>query len=561
MRVFRQLLSTLHPTSPPPQRWLYVPYDQLHLRLSPLDADDASSQWGLVLVESLERGRRRPVHKQKLALLLSNQRHFALEAAKAGFHVTYLAGAAPISEQLRAFAAEASTSLTLREAAERDLRAELQPLIDDDVLQVGRHRGWLTSRETFLQSQGKRKQWRMDAFYKKVRQQTGLLMDGDQPEGGAYSHDVENRLPYKAKARQAAPLPTVPTFAVDEVTQEVIALVEEAFADHPGVITPTSLPVTLDDAKRSWAWALQECLPHFGPYEDAMTTSSHSLFHTLVSPLLNLHRLLPRDVVQDVSDADHLPLPSREGFIRQVIGWREFVKHIHDVTDGFRRLPDGTTPAVLDMPAAPSWPHQAAPLPDGIDGGACPSALEAEAPLPAAFWGTPSGLACLDDVTSKVMQTGYAHHIERLMVLGNIATLLDVRPRALTDWFWAGFIDAYDWVVEPNVLAMATYGTGPVMTTKPYVCSANYLHKMSDACSSCAFHPKKNCPITQMYWAFLDDKRPQLEKNVRLAMPYRNLARRSDAQKAHDHAVADWVKQTLANGEVLDVSALPVLNE
>ncbi len=185
------------------------------------------------------------------------------------------------------------------------------------------------------------------------------------------------------------------------------------------------------------------------------------------------------------------------------------------------------------------------------EAGASPSVLGSKNDLPPAFWGKASGLACLDIAAGRLMEDGYGHHIERLMVLSNIATLLDVSPRQLTDWFWAAYIDAFDWVVEPNVLGMGTFGSGDVMTTKPYVSGAGYIDRMSDFCGSCAFHPKKNCPITRLYWAFLGRHEDALAGNHRIAMPLRSLGKRIESKRAEDRRVFKLVLGALAAGKRL----------
>ncbi|MEM8960473.1 MAG: cryptochrome/photolyase family protein, partial [Acidobacteriota bacterium] len=361
--------------------------------------------------------------------------------------------------------------------------------------------------------------------------------------------------------------PRVPTFVPDAVTTEVIELVASTFAHHPGRLDPASLPATAADATRWWQWAKEACLPLFGPYEDAMSRHETTLFHSRTSPLVNLHRLTPRRVLDDVLALD-LPLASLEGFVRQLLGWREFMRHVSEHTDGFRFLPSPTGEAesipTLDAPgdggyrswSGRSWSetvatNTGASTDEPGEGGATPSVLGAHNPLPPAWWGKPSGLACLDHVVDTVWHEGWSHHITRLMVLANISTLLDVSPRELTDWFWVAYVDAYDWVVEPNVLAMGTFGTGPLMTTKPYVSGANYINKMSDYCSDCVFDPKKTCPLADLYWAFLERHREQLADNPRLRLPLASAAKRKPARKDLDRAVFAWVRDTLAAGEAL----------
>lgn len=480
-------------------------------------------------MESPWKAGRRPYHKQKLALLLANQRHFALEQARAGRAVRVLTGEGSYAEQLQGFA-KTHGALLAMEPAERELRDPIAALVQSGVLTVCEHTGWLTTDDDFAKaSKDGSPPWRMDAFYRAVRRRTGLLMDErGKPVGGRFSFDGENRKRWPGDP----PAPEVPRFEVDPITAEVAELVSTRFGDHPGDLDPGALPTTLEDAEALWSWAREQCLTHFGPYEDAMSAERRSLFHTRISPVLNLHRLLPRRVVDDVLAMD-LPLSSQEGFLRQVIGWREFVRHVHRATDGLRQLPDG-----------------AAPL-DGR-GFAAPSFLGSARPLPPAFWpGAPSGLSCLDTVVDGVWEEGMSHHITRLMVLSNLATLLDVSPRELTDWFWVAYIDAYDWVVEPNVLGMGTFGVGPLFTTKPYVSGAAYLHRMSDYCGSCAFHPKTTCPITSLYWAFLARHSEQLEGNQRVAMPLRSLARRDAAKRQRDSEIFERVGALLADGRRL----------
>jgi len=518
--AFRTALQAAQPPDDTDRTWVFVAYDQLSDQLGPL-AHLAPEATGIVLVESLAKSQRRPYHQRKLALVLANLRHFAVEQAQRGVAVHHVVTEGGYADALRQVI-EARGPLRMMRAAERELRHELQPLVDEGLLEVVDHEGWLTTAADFAHAGSASGPWRMDAFYRAVRQRTGWLMTDDgKPIGGKYSHDAANRKRWPGDP----PEPPAPTFEASAIKVEVVALVRERFADHPGEVHADELPATAADATTLWSWALQHCLPHFGPYEDAMSATHRRLFHTKVSELLNLHRLLSRQLVGDVVSRDDLPLNSREGFVRQIAGWREFVRHVHEATDGFRTLTD--------------------------DGTATPNALGSHEPLPAAYWGKESGLACLDGAVADVWRDGWSHHIPRLMVLSNLATLLDVSPRELTDWFWVAYADAYDWVVEPNVLAMGTFAAGDVMTTKPYVSGANYLHKMSDYCAGCAFHPKKTCPITPMYWAFLNRKRGQLQGNQRMSLALASAGRRSEAQQATDREAFERVSEALAKGEAL----------
>ncbi len=513
--------------------WVFVPYDQLSDGIGTLAHHDPADV-GVLLVEHPGKAARRPYHRQKLALVLANLRHFALEQAARGVAVRHVvADGGGYAGAVTALAREVGPVI-VHEPAERELRVELATVPPGLVVHRP-HDGWLTTRAQFDAAAPNGPPWRMDGFYRQVRRATGLLMDGDKPAGGRFSFDGDNRQPWRGEPAPPAP----PRFVVDEITAEVGALIEARFADHPGALDLGALPATADDAEAAWQWALTTCLPWFGPFEDAMTVRSSGLFHSRIAPLINLHRLLPARVVADVAGSA-APLPSREGFIRQVLGWREFVRHVHVATDGFRQVPG--------VPAA-----------DGA-----PSFLGADRPLPPAYWGAPSGLACLDHVVADVWREAWSHHITRLMILGNIATLLDVSPRVLTDWFWVAYADAYDWVVEPNVLAMATFGAGDVMTTKPYVAGAAYVHRMSDYCRGCAFAPDRDCPLTPMYWAFLARHADALAGNQRMAVPLAALRRRPAERQAADAAVFAAVAATLAAGQPLrpaptDPSPAPTL--
>jgi deoxyribodipyrimidine photolyase-related protein len=526
--TFRERLAARSP-DPRNRRWIFVPYDQLSDRIGPLarlDPPDA----GIVLVESPWKAARRPYHKQKLALILANLRHFAIEQAERGVAVRYVVAHGPYRDALRPLAEELG-ELTVMEPAERELRVDLAPLVTEGRLKVVPHEGWLTTGSQFEESQGGPPPWRMDAFYRRVRRDSGLLMDETgKPLGGKYSFDAENREPWRGEP----PAPQEPDFPLDPIKEEVLGLVESTFSDHPGESRPEALTATQADAETLWAWAKRECLENFGPYEDAMSTRSEGLFHTRISFLLHVHRLLPRKVVEEIAESD-APLASREGFVRQVLGWREFMRHVHARTDGFRDL-SGSAATEADAATEP----------------AVPSALGAETPLPPAWWGSKSGLACLDTVVGSVLRTGYSHHITRLMVLANLATLLDVSPRELTDWFWAMYTDAFDWVVEPNVLGMGTFGAGDLMTTKPYVSGAAYIHRMGDYCESCMFDPKKDCPITSLYWAFLARHEEVLKKNPRMRLPLASMRKRAEAARARDARVFEWVSRELSGGRELD---------
>jgi deoxyribodipyrimidine photolyase-related protein len=542
MSRFREALRA-YPQTAGPRRWLFVPYDQLTDAVGPLSREPAS-ELGVILVECPEKAERRPYHQQKLALLLTSLRHFALEQAQRGVAVRHVV-APSYAAALEPLPAQLGTLMVMR-PAERELRSELSPLVESGKLRLLPHEGWLTTSQDFGASQSG-PPWRMDAFYRHVRRRLGILMEGSKPLGGRFSFDAENRKPWRGEP----PAPELPTFAVDDITQEVCALVRERFGHHPGVLAPERLPATRADAERLWSWARSECLPHFGPFEDAMSTRSRSLFHTQISALLNLQRLSAHRVVADVAGDPRIPLASREGFVRQVLGWREYVRHVHEATDGFRLLAGVPQPS-SGAPGDGGYSHWAGkpwPTPSGGDGGSLASHLGADRPVPPAYWGKRSGLNCLDAVIGAVWEDGYGHHITRLMVLSNLATLLDISPRELSDWFWAAYVDAYDWVVEPNVHGMGTFGVGELLTTKPYISGAAYIDRMSDYCPSCRFDPKTTCPITPLYWAYLSRHRAALQSVQRLKLPLAAEAKRSAEQRERDAQTYHAVARVLAAGD------------
>ena len=545
-------------TDPGNRRWLYVPYDQLSDQIGPLKREDPS-ELGMVIVESRWKPARRPYHKQKLVLILANLLHFALEQAARGVAIKiYRAGDSLYRVALEAAAAELGPLRVMR-PAERELRVDLEPLIGSGALVEVAHEGWLTSAEQFHASHPGGAPYLLERFYRYVRRQTGILMEKTKPEGGQFNFDKENRAPYTGNAKRGEPrVAAPPRFKPDEITVEAAEYTEHLFRRHPGEIDLSMLPATAEDADRHWRWAKEQALPFFGKYEDAMWSRSSTLFHTRTSALLNIHRLLPRVIVDDAAALD-IAIASKEGFVRQVLGWREFLHHVHEETDGFRKMPWGEAP-VAEVPGDggfETWSGmrwEAPTTEDDPDGGAIFSALGAETPIPPVYWGKKSGLTCLDSVVADVWREGWSHHITRLMILSNFATLLGVSPRDLTDWFWVAYIDAYDWVVEPNVLGLGTFATGALFTTKPYVSGANYIHRMSDYCEHCRFVPGKTCPYTPMYWGFLEQHRELLEANPRIRALYRGIGERGKMGLA----VATKVRQQLAAGQELTPESIGV---
>ncbi len=530
------------------RRWIYIPYDRYTDRTGPL-TEQPADETGIVIVESTAKALRRPYHKKKLVVLISNMRHFALEQAARGVKVLYHFSPGSHGTALLALQRERKLpTLTVMQPAERELRLDLhQAQAAGLQLNIVEDTTWASTTDDFLATYGAFKPGKayvMDRFYRRMRQKTGILMTrkpDNKPVGGQFSYDPDNRNPY----RNEVPVPPPPSFPPDEITDEVISLVEATYGHHFGSIGHFDLPCTQADSDRLWQFFLAELLPHFGRFEDAMRDDHLQLFHSKTSVCLNLGRLLALDLIRDVAefaDSKDVPLSSVEGFIRQLLGWREFMRHLHEQTDGYRLLrgfipdeprhveqevsPDQTAEARAAYPPPPETPHEADPY-----AGATPSALGAALPLPAVYWGAKSGLHCMDTVVAQVIEEGWSHHITRLMVLSNLANLCGFSPRELTDWFWFAYVDAYDWVVETNVLGMATYADGGLTATKPYVSGAAYINRMSNFCGHCQYDPKKSigpgsCPFTSLYWTFLERNQERLQGNFRMQMPYNTLSKK-----------------------------------
>ena len=572
MSFLQQMLASAPSiTAAQERQWVFVPYDRLNDRCGPL-ARLKPEQAGIILIESHAKGRNRPYHKKKVLVVLSNMRHFALEQQERGVAVIYRNAPESYGEQLLGIQRELKLpAIQLAVPAERELRHDLADAetlglkltytLDDAWLSTAEDWEHVFGKERTAKSGGQAghrtgRQYLMERFYRYMRQKTGFLMERGKFIGGKLSFDEQNRQPYKSEV----PVPARPSFPPDAITEELIGWLSNNGIESIGTFDGFDLPCTAKDCTAYWKFALEHLLPHFGPYEDAMSSREPMLFHSAISALMNVSRLLPRDILADVQaayDGMTVPLASAEGFVRQILGWREFMHQMHVVTDGFRTVPQSPDPPenltangysrllVKEInPAAPDRP-------------AMPSALDAHRPLPPAYWGVKSNMFCLDTAVEQVMRQGWTHHILRLMVLSNLATLCGFSPRELTDWFWVAYVDAYDWVVEPNVLGMATFADGGLTATKPYVSGAAYINRMSDYCGKCALDPRKStgpgsCPFTALYWSFLERHQELLGSNQRMRMQYSTLNKKPAQERAELAERAERAIGQLERGELID---------
>jgi deoxyribodipyrimidine photolyase-related protein len=467
-------------------------------------------------------------HKQKITLIFSAMRHFAEELRVAGWTVDYTK--LTDTENAHSFTGEVARAVERHnpraihvvEAGEWRVQqsieewpdkfdCEVEMHIDDRfIASIAEFRNWAEGRKTL----------RMENFYQEMRKKTGLLMDDGKPVGGKWNYDKENREPPKKDMNA----PERPKPEPDDITREIMALVEDKFADHFGDLNSFHWPVTREDAEDAADRFFAERLPEFGTYQDAMVHGEDDLFHSMLSTSINLGLLDPMELCQRAQLAyedSTAPLNAVEGFIRQIIGWREYVRGFY-------------------------WYH----MPELESA----NALDAQRSLPDFYWTGETDMRCMADCIRSTKENAHAHHIQRLMVLGNFALLAGVNPSEVEDWFLVVYADAYDWVELPNVAAMILYADGGRLATKPYAASGNYINKMSDYCKECAYSPTKKtgegaCPFNPLYWHFMDRHRDRLESNHRIGRIYANWDR-MDAEKRQAYLdSADTFLETLEPAE------------
>ncbi|AHE56241.1 cryptochrome/photolyase family protein [Sphingomonas sanxanigenens] len=449
-------------------------------------------------------------HPKKIALILSAMRHFAADLREQGWRVDYI--------ELEDPANSGSFTGALAAAVERHRPSEIrivqpgewrvQQMIDGWEARFGlpvrilRDDRFLCSIPAFRRWASRRQALTMEYFYRDMRRQTGLLMDDGQPAGGRWNYDAENRktpprgLNYPAPAR----------FPPDAITRAVLDLVARRFGDHFGALEPFALPVTRAQALAALDQFIAAALPDFGDYQDAMVEGQDQLYHSMLSPALNCGLLVAREVAEAAERAwreGRVPLNAAEGFIRQIIGWREYVRGVY-------------------------WMH----MPDYAEA----NALGADRPLPEFYWTGETDMRCLAAAVDVTRREGWSHHIQRLMVLGNFAMLAGVDPKAISDWFLVVYADAYEWVELPNVVGMSQYADGGLLGSKPYAAGGAYINRMSDHCGRCRFDVKAKtgpdaCPFNALYWDFLARHEARFRDNPRMRTMYATWHRMKPAQQ------------------------------
>jgi deoxyribodipyrimidine photolyase-related protein len=477
--------------------------DQLSRTLSSLADIDASADT-VLMVEVVEEATYVPHHKQKLVLVLAAMRHFAETLREEGIRVDYVRlddedNTGSFSGELaRAVQRHSCDRVVVTEPGEWRVRQMMEDWQQSLglPLEIREDDRFLCSLGEFEQWAAGRKSLRMEYFYRGMRRKTGWLMDGDQPLGGRWNYDADNRKALPAEIT----LPDRWRPAPDRLTREVMELVESRFGDHFGELEPFAWAVRRVDALKAMEQFIIDCLPGFGDYQDAMRGGENFLFHALLSPYLNLGLLEAREVCEaalDAHDRGQAPLAAVEGFVRQILGWREYVRGLY-----WLRMPDYANSNFLN----------------------------AHRPLPDFFWTADTDLNCLREAVQSTRRHAYAHHIQRLMVIGNFALLAGLAPAAVEEWYLLVYADAYEWVELPNTHGMALFADGGVMASKPYAASGAYINRMSDYCSGCRYDPKLKlgedaCPLNYLYWYFLHRNEAVLRKNPRMGLALRNLDR------------------------------------
>lgn len=495
---------------------IWILGDQLWADQAALKSCEQPDQVRVLFVESAQYVRQRRYHRQKLVLVWSAMRHFADKLRQAGWTVDYEIAEdfeTPLKQWIRK---QGIDELRIMEPSDRPFAKLIQNLDLSCELTLVPNNHFLWSRKEFQDWAKTRKSLLMETFYREGRKRFQVLLEGDkEPTGGQWNFDKKNRKPPKGELNPPEPL----EFEPDDITQDVMEWVSSQDFSSYGDLSSFRWAVTREQALEVLNGFIQVRLETFGPYQDAMVTGQYTMWHALLSPYLNLGLLHPLEVIHAVEQAyydDDLPLNSVEGFIRQVLGWREYMHGIYHQVDE-------------DYPERNWFGHKRS--------------------LPEFFWDADkTDMNCLHQILKQIEQTSYAHHIQRLMVLSNFALIAGFSPQEVENWFHAVFIDAHDWVMQTNVIGMGLFADGGILASKPYAASANYINKMSDYCQSCSYSRTKRtgdnaCPFNYFYWDFLSRHRNTLKSQGRMNLILANLDKMSsDELEQIQQQAADWHK-------------------
>ncbi len=479
--------------------------DQLSHHLSSLECVEIGKDL-IWMCEVRSEATRVKHHKKKIAFIFSAMRHFAEELREKGHKVHYTKyddaenGGSFTEEVSRALKEYTIDQMVVTAPSEYAVLKEVENWKSNFDIGVEIHPDtrFLCTTERFAEWAKGRKQLRMEFFYREMRREHTILMDGDKPVGGQWNYDSENRKRPKA----GLDIPSTYTGRTDEITDEVLELVKREFPDHFGDLEPFYFAVTAEQARYALKKFVEERLVNFGDYQDAMLQGEPWMYHSHLSFYLNCGLLTSRECIEAAETAyrdEQAPLNAVEGFIRQILGWREYVRGLY----------------WLKMPEYAEKNH-----------------LKAKQPLPDFFWTSKTEMNCLHQCIKETKENAYAHHIQRLMVIGNFALIAGLDPDEVNEWYWIVYADAYQWVELPNVSGMILFADGGLLASKPYAASGAYINKMSNYCKGCRFKVSKKegpeaCPFNYLYWDFLIRHKNELQNNPRMAMIYRTLARMS----------------------------------
>ncbi|GGD69162.1 cryptochrome/photolyase family protein [Lacimicrobium alkaliphilum] len=502
--------------------------DQLDQHQSALEALN-KNQDHILMAELADEAAYVPHNKIKIALIFSAMRHFANALDKAGYQVIYYdylqttkAGLHSVSQLVRHQLQQSDyNAFHYVEPEEHRLDSELGNLEQELPLTVRSLSGsnFIFTREQMLDWFSGRKSPRMEHYYRWARQHTGLLMEGKQPVGGQYNYDKQNRQPWKDTLQP----PSVLAFTPDEITQQVLELVQEKFPDNPGRLDNFSLAVTSSEARQALDDFIHHRLSAFGDFQDALADNTNTAFHSLLSAYINIGLLNPRQVCSAAVKAyenGQAPLNAVEGFVRQILGWREYIRGLYWL-------------------CGPQY--------------ASKNALNAYEPLPDWFWNGNTHMRCISQAVKSSLDQAYAHHIQRLMVIGNFALLSALDVKQVCRWYLAVYMDAFEWVELPNTLGMALYADDGFVASKPYAASGRYINKMGNHCKHCVYNVNqatgnKACPFNALYWHFIHRHQHRFSNNPRMSLM---LSQWHKKPAEDQHALLEWSEHLLSNMNAL----------
>ena len=506
-------------------RLVLVLGDQLSETLSALKEADRETDV-VVMAEVADEATYVQHHPKKIAFIFAAMRKFAARLQEGGWDVRYTqlddtdnSGSIPGELTRRAEETGATEVIATQPGEFRLIEAldemglKVRQLADDRFLtDLGWFEEWAKGRKTL----------RMEYFYREMRKHLGILMEDGEPAGGQWNFDHDNRKPAPDEVAFGGPM----EFTPDETVEEVLDLVERRFGNSFGDVRPFWFATDQGQARRALTHFVKHALPRFGDFQDAMMGDNRFLYHSVISGYMNIGLLDPREVCEAVEEAwreGHAPINAVEGYIRQVIGWREYMRAIY-----FREGPD--------------YPRR--------------NWLNHQRKLPPLYWGQETKMRCLSKAVEETKEEAYAHHIQRLMVTGNFALLCGIDPAEVEDWYMRVYFDAFEWVTAPNTVGMSQFADGGVIASKPYVSSGSYIDRMSDYCGDCHYSVKQKtgegaCPFNVLYWHFMDRHRERFEKNPRMVQMYGTWDRMKDDKKATIRDEAEDFLKRLSDGEVV----------